>query len=62
MSKTGFSDQLRNIVILYTCNCMGYIGQGHQVKVCSKRVCEGHLLCKVSHLQLSLMQKKKTLT
>ena len=26
--------------------------------MCSKRACEGHLLCKVSHLQLSLMQKK----
>ena len=27
--------------------------------MCSERVCEGLLLCKVSHLQLSLMQKKK---
>ena len=26
--------------------------------MCSERVCEGHLLCKFSHLQLSLMQKK----
>ena len=26
--------------------------------MCSERVCEGHLLCKLSHSQLSLMQKK----
>ena len=27
--------------------------------MCSERVCEEHLLSKVSHSQLSLMQKKK---
>ena len=27
--------------------------------MCSERVCEGHLLCKLSHSQLSLMQSKK---
>ena len=26
--------------------------------MCSERVCEGHLLCKLSYSQLSLMQKK----
>ena len=26
--------------------------------VCSERVCQGHLLCKISHSQLSQVQRK----
>ena len=41
-------------------NCIGQnnIYRGHPVKLCSERVCEGHLLCKLLHSQLSLMQVK----
>ena len=34
------------------------IGQGHWVKVPASRVCQGQLLCMVSHLQLSMMRRK----
>ena len=34
------------------------IAQGHRVKVCAWRVCQGQLLCKVSDSQLSLMSRK----
>ena len=34
------------------------MGRGHQVKVCSERVCQGHLLCKVSYSKLSQVQTK----
>ena len=34
------------------------IGQGHWVKVNSWRVCQGQLLCKVSHSQVSMMWRR----
>ena len=39
-------------------NGLQNIGQGHWVKVRALRVCQGQLLCKVSHSWLSLMQRK----